>query len=158
MRLDVTDRNCDCLRAVQKFSSNGWPARLKDISADLDVAGPTALGFLNSLMRKAFVEKGATGYRLTEKGLQRLRALDRSHRVFESLLFKVGVPLDEACAASSKVDSLMDTKAVDALCSHLGHPGKCPHGREIPHEAHGGRMKAGSVTRVKGMKSNSVRS
>ncbi len=144
MNLDVTERDCDCLQSVQKLSSNGWPARLKDISSDLNVAGPTALGFLDSLMSKSLVEKGRTGYRLTEKGAGVLREVYRSHRVFESLLFQLGVPLDDACAMSSKVDKVIDAKAIDALCSHLGHPSSCPHGYDIPHEKHPRHVRRGS--------------
>ncbi len=144
MKSHVTERDCECLLSVQKFSSNGWPARLKEISSDLNVAGPTALGFLDSLMSKSLVEKGKTGYRLTDKGAEILREMYRSHRVFESLLFKLGVPLNDACEMSSRIDKVIDAKAVDALCSHLGHPSSCPHGYGIPDEKHGHHVRRGS--------------
>jgi DtxR family Mn-dependent transcriptional regulator len=142
----MSERDFDCLRTVEKLSANGWPARLKDISSDLNVRGPTALGFLDSLVRKSLVERGPTGYRSTESGTKLLRDNYRAHRVFESLLYKLGVPLGDACEMSSKVDETMDARAVDVFCSYLGHPRLCPHGLEIPenHRRRRGRGRTSS--------------
>ena len=63
MRRSITERDYDCLKAVKNLTADGWVARVKDVAASMQVKPPTALGFLDRLVKASAVEKGprATG-------------------------------------------------------------------------------------------------
>ena len=128
----LTKREADCVGAVAELTSLGWPARLKDVAASMHVRAPTALEFVERLARGGFVEKGATGYRLTARGREVAGELVRAHRLFELLLFRSGMSLEEAHRISSLVDKHVDERATSELCAQLNHPKTCPHGASIP--------------------------
>jgi Mn-dependent DtxR family transcriptional regulator len=105
---------------------------VKDIAARMKVAPPTAVEFLDKLVGKDLIEKGPNGYRLSEEGTVCLNGATRVHRLFETLLARTGMSLDEACRIASSVGGDVDSVALEKLCAHLSHPGSCPHGRPIP--------------------------
>lgn len=132
MEPSLTERDYDCLVAVRSLTAEGWVARVKDVASRLKVKPPTALGFLDRLVHVSAVEKGSVGYRLTPKGTRLLDEITRSHRLFETLLFRTGMSLDEAHMISSSIDKHIDDKAAALLCARLDHPKKCPHNMPIP--------------------------
>jgi Mn-dependent DtxR family transcriptional regulator len=132
MQPSVTGRDYDCLKAVKRLTADGWVARVKDIAAIMGVKPPTALGFLDRLVKVSAVEKGAMGYRLTKEGSELIDDLTRNHRLFETLLFNTGMPLGEAHRISSSIDMYIDKRGASMLCAQLNHPKKCPHRMPIP--------------------------
>ncbi len=67
---------------------------------------------------------------LTGDGMAYARKLIRAHRIGERLIhdvlggdFEVG-----AC----EMEHIMNTGLVDSICTLLGHPRECPHGKPIP--------------------------
>jgi DtxR family Mn-dependent transcriptional regulator len=73
---------------------------------------------------------------LTEKGEPVARRLVRAHRLTERLFMDVlemekdSVELD-ACS----LEHCLSQDAIEAICTLLGHPKECPHGRKIPQGA-----------------------
>jgi Mn-dependent DtxR family transcriptional regulator len=132
MSAKLSRRELDCVEAVCSLSSNGWPARVKDVAGRMNVTSPTAVQFLDKLIETDLVAKGPSGYKLTERGIEYLNGATRVHRIFETLLVRNGFPLDDACKVSSSLTSAIDDAALEALCAHMSHPDKCPHGRPIP--------------------------
>jgi DtxR family transcriptional regulator, Mn-dependent transcriptional regulator len=132
MEITLTEREYDCLNAIKSLTADGWLARVKDVAAKIRVKPPTALGFISRLVEASLLEKGTNGYRLTKKGVQRVDELTRAHRLFETLLFRTGMPLSEAHRISSSIDKHIDERATSSLCSRLNHPKKCPHDMPIP--------------------------
>jgi DtxR family Mn-dependent transcriptional regulator len=128
----LTRRHFECMSIVNDLTSGGWPARVKDIAARLNVRPPTAVEFLLKLTETGLIQKGPSGYRLTDKGTEELKKATRTHRLMETLLTKAGIPLEEACKISHSLGVEMENKTVEALCSHLSHPDTCPHGQPIP--------------------------
>jgi DtxR family Mn-dependent transcriptional regulator len=128
----LTERDYDCLATVRDLTAGGWAARVRDVAARLRVKPPTAIGFLDRLVRLSAVEKGSVGYRLTPNGTRLLDEVTRSHRLFETLLFRTGMSLDDAHTISSSIDKHVDYKAAALLCAQLDHPKKCPHNMPIP--------------------------
>ncbi len=128
----LSRRDYDCIESVYALSSGGWSARVKDVAARMKVAPPTAVEFLDKLMGMALVEKGPSGYRLSEKGSERLNEATRTHRLLETLLARTGIPLEDACRISSSLGGPLDEATNEKLCAHLSHPNACPHGRPIP--------------------------
>ncbi|MDE1852194.1 MAG: metal-dependent transcriptional regulator [Thaumarchaeota archaeon] len=132
MKTSLSRRDYDCIESVYVLSTDGWSARVKDIANRLKVAPPTAVEFLDKLTGLGIVEKGPSGYRLSEKGVDRFNEATRSHRLFETLLVRNGVSLKEACRISSTLGGPVDEAELEQLCSHMSHPNTCPHGRPIP--------------------------
>ncbi len=132
MAVGVRRRELDCVEAVRSLSSSGWPARVKDVAGVMNVTPPTVVQFLDKLIGTGLVEKGPSGYKLTESGVEYLDGATREHRIFETLLVRNGVSLEDACKVSSSLTGTIDEAALEKLCAHMSHPAKCPHGRPIP--------------------------
>ncbi len=132
MTPNLSRRDYDCIGTVHALSSEGWSARVKDVAVRMNVTPPTAVGFLDKLIAMGLVEKGPSGYRLTSEGIECSNGATRAHRLLETLLVRVGIPLVEACKISSSLEGPIDGAALEKLCAHLSHPGTCPHGQPIP--------------------------
>jgi Mn-dependent DtxR family transcriptional regulator len=128
----VSKRDLDCIEAVHSLSLSGWPARVKDVAFRMKVTSPTALQFLGKLVEADLIEKGPSGYKLTVSGLEYFNGATREHRIFETLLVRNGLPLEDACEVSSSLTGKVNETVLENLCAHMSHPDKCPHGRPIP--------------------------
>ncbi len=71
--------------------------------------------------------------RLTDPGRDRTREIVRRYRLAECLLSEV-LLLDEAEYEQSacEFEHILTPEVTDSVCSLLGHPPTCPHGRLIP--------------------------
>lgn len=71
--------------------------------------------------------------RLTDAGAQAARAAVRRHRLAEVLFHQVlELPMEETESEACRVEHVLTEQATAAVCSFLGHPPQCPHGRPIP--------------------------
>jgi DtxR family transcriptional regulator, Mn-dependent transcriptional regulator len=70
---------------------------------------------------------------LLEGGERRGRGVVRRHRLAE-ILFREVLNADarEAEASACEFEHMLSEPVVDRVCTFLGHPPKCPHGRAIP--------------------------
>jgi DtxR family transcriptional regulator, Mn-dependent transcriptional regulator len=68
-----------------------------------------------------------------EEGEQRAKEIIRRHRLAERLLSEV-FELEESSVESSacQFEHILSSKVLDSVCTFLGHPPTCPHGRPIP--------------------------
>ena len=132
MNLGLSRRDYDCIEKVYSLSSDGWPARVKDVARAMGVSPPTAVEFLEKLKGKSLVEKGPSGYRLTEEGKACFNEATRTHRLMETLLVRNGLPLEQACKVSSSMGAPIAEADLEKLCASMHHPDTCPHGRRIP--------------------------
>ena len=69
----------------------------------------------------------------TPRGRIRARDLVRRRRLAE-VLFSSAMRLPENAMeeAACRMEHIIDPEVTDSICSFLGHPRKCPHGRPIP--------------------------
>ncbi len=70
---------------------------------------------------------------LTEEGERRARAVVRRHRLTERLFRDLldaseGTMESQAC----EFEHILSSEATDSVCTLLGHPPTCPHGKPIP--------------------------
>ena len=71
--------------------------------------------------------------RMTDRGREIGRRVIRGHRLAERLVCDVlGVPLEVAEAAACEFEHTLSHDLTDSICTLLGHPSRCPHGKEIP--------------------------
>ncbi|MGE5892935.1 MAG: metal-dependent transcriptional regulator [bacterium] len=71
--------------------------------------------------------------RLTERGRGKAKGLIRRHRLAERLFtdvfdMKMEKIHDDAC----KMEHILSEELTDSVCTFLGHPPTCPHGKAIP--------------------------
>lgn len=70
---------------------------------------------------------------LTDKGEARSRDLTRRHRLAERLFHDVlEVGMQESEETACEVEHFLSPSVTESVCSFLGHPPTCPHGKPIP--------------------------
>ena len=71
--------------------------------------------------------------RFTEKGRMRARGLIRRLRLAERLFTDVFEMRDETVITDAcKMEHILSEELTDSVCTFLGHPQTCPHGKRIP--------------------------
>ncbi len=130
--LGLTERELDSIQAISDLTKNGWPARLTDLSNQINVKPSTAEEFISSLEKKGFVLKKGGVLRLTEKGSQVIETIERNHRIVETFLYRMGMDIENAHKNAKNMEYFLTDEFVDNLCSLMGHPKECPHGKKIP--------------------------
>ncbi|MGO8806827.1 MAG: metal-dependent transcriptional regulator [Candidatus Bathyarchaeia archaeon] len=107
-------------------------AHLTWVADHLGIAAPSALEMLKKLEKEGLVVyKVRQGIELTEKGRVIARRIIRAHRLTEVLMketLKTDIREETVCG----MEHHMDEEFMDALCTLLKHPTKCPHGHPIP--------------------------
>ena len=87
----------------------------------------------NELLQLGYASAAEGRARLTDRGMREARAAIRRHRLAERLMadvFDLGEQsLDEA---GCRFEHLLYPELEDKVCSLLGHPRVCPHGKPIP--------------------------
>jgi len=90
-------------------------------------------GDIESLAADGFLEQDGDRVRLTGKGREIAEQVARRHRLTEMLLFTwLGIDLDLASEIGCRVEHGVREELLDGVCTLLGHPATCPHGRPIP--------------------------
>jgi len=70
---------------------------------------------------------------LTEKGHKAARGLIRRQRLAERLFTDVfEMPDDSVVNDACKVEHILSEELTESVCTFLGHPPNCPHGKPIP--------------------------
>jgi DtxR family Mn-dependent transcriptional regulator len=70
---------------------------------------------------------------LTAPGAEIARAVVRRHRLAEMLFSQVmAVKDDLANSTACEVEHILTAEVTDVVCTFLGHPPHCPHGKPIP--------------------------
>lgn len=79
------------------------------------------------------------------KGAKRAERITRRHRLAERLLSDLFELKDEVIESQAcKFEHVLNTEVTDSVCTLLGHPPTCPHGKSIPR----GRCCAKSKTEI----------
>ena len=106
-------------------------AHLTWIADHLKIAAPSALEMLKKLEKEGLViYKARQGIELTAKGRKIAKRIIRAHRLTE-VLMKETLKTDIRKSVCG-MEHHMDEEFMDALCTLLNHPTKCPHGNPIP--------------------------
>ncbi len=94
---------------------------------------PNGEDLLKNLEENKLIKRNGDCVELTGPGMERAEALVRNHRLAERLLhelFSIKDPEleDSAC----RFEHILSPMVTDSVCTFLGHPPVCPHGRKIP--------------------------
>lgn len=108
-----------------------WSLKEKGEVKIEDVIKNVKLNDIKELERDSFIKiEGKKAY-LTDKGEKRARDITRRHRLAERLFVDV-LDLTEYEAEACKFEHAISPDVEDAICTFLGHPPTCPHGKPIP--------------------------
>jgi DtxR family Mn-dependent transcriptional regulator len=88
---------------------------------------------LGELVEKGYVRVQNGRVILTSRGEEAGRTIVRLHRLTERLLFDIlGMEKKVLESIACQVEHTIPPELEEAICTLLGHPRKCPHGRPIP--------------------------
>jgi DtxR family Mn-dependent transcriptional regulator len=106
--------------------------RREDLARVVDVQLTEEL--IQELKGRGQIEEGDDGsLAFTEAGRERARAIIRRHRLAERLVNDIlGMPMPEMEANACEFEHLVAPGITESICTLLGHPRQCPHGRPIP--------------------------
>jgi DtxR family Mn-dependent transcriptional regulator len=86
-----------------------------------------------SLETEGLVVISEENIKFTEKGHSMARALIRRMRLAERLFTDVfEMPEDMVINDACKMEHILSEELTDSVCTFLGHPPTCPHGKPIP--------------------------
>jgi DtxR family Mn-dependent transcriptional regulator len=102
------------------------------VASHLGISAPSAVEMLRKLEKEGLViYKARQGIELTDKGREIGKRIIRAHRLIEVLMreaLKTDIREETVCG----MEHHMDEEFMNALCTLLNHPRKCPHGNPIP--------------------------
>ncbi len=100
----------------------------------LELGEAFSLSSLDQLAEAGLLIRGEAGFRLTETGYLEARRTIRRHRLSERLFLDVlDIGREEFESAACRFEHVLIKPGLEErICSLLGHPKTCPHGRSIP--------------------------
>lgn len=123
--MNISDRSQEILEKYwieNKEKNKTW--RMEIISDD-----PVA----TELIEGSYATRDEDHLELSEKGWNEAHSCVRRHRLAERLLTDVlDVKPDTIHGMSCKFEHLLQKDVEENICTLLGHPTQCPHGRSIP--------------------------
>ena len=88
---------------------------------------------INALKTDGFVVTSDNDIQFTDKGRSEAKALIRRLRLAERLFTDVFEMRDDTVLADAcKMEHILSEELTDSVCTFLGHPQTCPHGKPIP--------------------------
>jgi len=89
---------------------------------------------LKLVMKHGYIKVEGESVTYTTTGRERGRQVMRRKRLAEKLLAEVlSVGPHETRASACRFEHILSPEVTDSVCSFLGHPPTCPHGKPIPH-------------------------
>lgn len=94
----------------------------------------TAQGVLDQIAKEGCVIITGEDVEFTQAGRDRARNIIRRKRLAEKLLAEVlSVDAKEIRSTACRFEHILSPEVTNSVCSFLGHPPTCPHGKPIPH-------------------------
>jgi DtxR family Mn-dependent transcriptional regulator len=89
--------------------------------------------FLNQFLKSQYLTLERDLVDFTDKGHAYAQDIIRRRRLTEILLYNVlEINLDTVETSACKIEHIINQEVTDSICSFLGHPLQCPHGKPIP--------------------------
>ncbi|HEX9162394.1 MAG TPA: metal-dependent transcriptional regulator [Thermoanaerobaculia bacterium] len=107
-----------------------WYAREENKAADLSsLNGETAAALRDLISTNQITES----LELLPEGESKARGIVRRHRLAEIMFTQVlDVNIRDAERSACEFEHILAERVVDRVCTFLGHPPACPHGKPIP--------------------------
>ena len=100
---------------------------------ELNLALPPSDDDMKSLIERGLIAIEAGTANLTSSGIEYSELLVRRHRLAERLFSEILELKDSALHSTScSFEHVLDPAVTESVCTILGHPPTCPHGKRIP--------------------------
>lgn len=105
---------------------------LKELLRITDEAGVEEA--VKSMIQDGLITEAGDSISFTEKGEDRAKGIIRRHRLAERLFTELFLMEDDARIESNacEFEHILSPEVTESVCTFLGHPPTCPHGRPIP--------------------------
>jgi len=88
---------------------------------------------IETLLHHSLASVAGADISLTVKGQKAARGLIRRQRLAERLFTDVfEMPDDTVVSDACKMEHILSEELTESVCTFLGHPPTCPHGKAIP--------------------------
>lgn len=88
---------------------------------------------IDSMVQQGLLLAESGGIRLSATGALKAQEVVRRHRLTEVLLHTLLDVSEESIESTAcQVEHILNAEVTEAVCTFLGHPPSCPHGRAIP--------------------------
>jgi DtxR family transcriptional regulator, Mn-dependent transcriptional regulator len=128
----ITVREVEYLLTIFKKSRETGYTRNKQVVEELRVSKSTASLMIKKLRNTGLVSGSSRKLKLTSKAEEILTEKLWKHGVIENALHYLGIPLEESCRISWRIEPLLSRKDVEYIWRRLNEPQKCPCGMKIP--------------------------
>ena len=108
--------------------------RLADLVAEVERPEEHIQRAVRNLARREWMVIDGDSLSLTKTGRRETKRILRAHRLWETYLQHVGMPVDSLHDQAHRLEHVHDEDTVDYLDDKLGHPLTDPHGSEIPED------------------------
>ncbi len=124
-------------RIVDELMEAIWTCQERGKSSVDEILGATHGSATREDVRRAeeqeLLRLDGERIQLTQSGKEKAENQMRRHRLAERLLVDaLGLPLAQVEALACTAEHLVMPEVADGICTLLGHPRECPHGRPIP--------------------------
>jgi DtxR family transcriptional regulator, Mn-dependent transcriptional regulator len=88
---------------------------------------------VKELLKAAFISVSRDGIKLHKAGFKEAESAIRRHRLAERLMVDVlDIKKNRMEEAACRFEHLLREEVEESICTLLGHPDQCPHGKPIP--------------------------
>lgn len=131
-KCNAVDERCEdeMLEAIWTLREEG-KLSVSEALKRADVPNPQRV--LEWLCQENKIEVNNENVLFTEKGEKKARKVIRQHRLAEALVYQVmNLDEDELENAACRFEHGLNPEVTESICTLLGHPRTCPHGKPIP--------------------------
>lgn len=123
----LRDEILECLWVLRETGSDCYEDVIRSVD-DNDTAD-----VVRKMEKAGYIVITEDRIAFSDKGEERARDLTRRHRLAERLFHDVlDVGMEESEETACEIEHFLSPSVTDSVCSFLGHPPTCPHGKRIP--------------------------
>ena len=121
----------EILERIWMEQEEGGTSTTESVKEAVDT--PETIDTLQEMARQGLVRIQAEEISFTETGHTRARRIIRRHRLAERLLRDIlEIDQTEMETQACEFEHILSTGVAESICTLLGHPPTCPHGKPIP--------------------------
>jgi len=125
------EETLEYLWSTREKGEKSLAALRKHMAADNQLVPDSTL--LEDMERRGYLRLHNNHFELTEKGDREAELVIRRHRLAERLFSDVlNASAQEMETIACELEHILSPEVTDSVCTFLGHPPLCPHGRPIP--------------------------
>lgn len=118
--LELSPRKIDYLKYLYQKDAR---IRTNEISEHFNVDPSTITKTITELSNSGYVDHiPYRGVKLTKMGKEYATFLIHRHRILSLMLKQHGLESEDACREASRFEGYVSKKAIDRICSSMGHP------------------------------------